>query len=393
MKKVYIPFLVFLIFLTLYFAFFISNKNVENSFQAYERLGVGKDNALTKMYIIGRKGSQTSVLFATEMTRLLEEFTDGNKLRIETYFLNPGSSDFVTILESIKNIEHSMIIVSPDTSLVENSRQALLKSNIFTVLFSTDSTSVCNEETKNMSKHIWNFGLPVKSYLESYLSFLHQMFAKVGKDLSCMIVNNEHPRIDTHVDYTKSTVQELGFKYIGKISLDDRISDTYQTTKQIFDFHPDILLFYSTPKGCPSFLSAISKLNLTFDIAVSFIEGCSDTDFASQFKESRGIMYPTQFVPSSKNKNNESLTHYQAQLISSFIHKIFFRGYETLPVSSAFTKLDGTQIQTKAGLVMLDSSTHSLIQPLHVAKVDEKGTIHVQYLGDVSLSKTDICTQ
>lgn len=387
MKKYLLVTVFIVIMLTAIFFVFKESMDSQGSF-SNKNFSIGKKTARINIYLVGLKNSEISSLFSKEYLRLNDDLIKSNKISANSFFLQAGSNDFVNLLESIQDKENSIIVFSPDVFLIDSSKEKLFESKITSIMFSADKSAICI--SNKLDPYVWNFGLPIEAYLENYLSYLNQIYSKLGKELKFMLVHNQNDSINKHVEYTKLLIDELGFKYIGKLSVDDRIEDTYTSLRRIFDYNPDIILFLSTRRGCANFLPSISKLNLTYDMAVSFIEGCQDYDFIKSLSHSRGIIYPAQYI-SNGDKPLSSNTEYSAELVSSFISKLLDKDLDKMPINQALKNLDGTQVKTSSGLVMLDYATRSLIQPVHVGKVEEKGLSHLVYLGDVSLPAREIC--
>ncbi len=358
----------------------------------------GSNNVKLRLKAIGLANSKISKNFTTALTEKTKLLLENQSLQLDIEFIGlPESRNVPEIIAQIKESNLPTIIVfSPEVILTKDSHKHLIESQIPTFLFSSDAYAVCDGEI--LSHNIWNFGLPLKSFAETYLSFVNQKYGQLAKDLDIFIYVNDDKKLLEHSAEFEKVIKGLGLKVDGKLIVDERQDDLYTTVRQVFDYDPRIIVGIMGRRGLQKFLSISSRLSLTFDMGVSVIEGAFEEDLVDSGENSRAIIVPSAYVYGASELSGDykiTTSMYQGLLVGGFLEKFFFRGlgddvtFEN--INEKIETLDGVRYEGLSGLATFDSKTHGLIQPIHVGEFKEGRLNHVQYLGDVSLAANEMC--
>ena len=368
-------------------------------------------DAELQIKVLGLVASKVSSNFIMSLDHNLENISGGSKqstdskthskISLDVEFIGaPNSRKLTEITDEISKAGFNTILVlAPDVVLLEESKSLINEKKIPTILFSADSNIVCSNGKK--SNFIWNFGIASTSYTETFLSFINQKFSKLAQDLKIFLYVNDKPWLDQQADQLVTEIDALGLKVAGRMVVDERTEDIYSTVRQIYDYDPKVILGVVSRKGLRTFLPVAAKIGFTYEMGVAFTVGVFEEDLIDLGDVSRGVIIPTPYVSELKlsrdkkkieSENDLTASGYQGDLVAGILEKLLFRqSLGSSDMAKKLEELDGVQYLGLSGLVTVDSKTHGLIQPLHVAEFRDGSLKHVQYLGDVSLAPDEIC--
>jgi len=313
------------------------------------------------------------------------------------------------------------------------------------IFHSLSDTSICVDEA--ISPYLWNIGITPNMYAEPYLTYLNQKYGKLASDLNFFLYLNLQKETQSRAKYFDQLIKGLGFEVKGGLSVDDRQVDLYTTIRRTFEKKPDLFLGFMTPMGRASFFPQASKLGISLEMGFALDYGTEEEELRKFSDDVSGLVLPVSYVSDIENQDNVifknnleknfpvmsfdsvkneakpknnindvTMASYRGFVLARIlellirssdagnknfssedkeIDKILVEDNRHYVASfiSALKDLDGSQLNTPSGPVMIYSDVQGLIQPLHVAEFKDGTLRHLQYLGDITLSPEGLCVK
>ncbi|HMO17647.1 MAG TPA: ABC transporter substrate-binding protein [Oligoflexia bacterium] len=353
----------------------------------------------------------------------LKDYIGQGKVYIQTLMAPfPDQENVSHFFNTILSRSNGNILIAPfDGRHMGYLRQESHERGIPFLYFAHNENSRCINAS--ISPFLWDLGVGPESYNELFLSYLGQRFGKLASDPGFYLYQNANAPEQERSRLLSELIEDLGFRQIGGVIVDEKLSDLYTTLRSVFQKKPDIFIASTTPPGRARFLPQAAKLGFNLEMGLAFEYGTEEEELRSNENAAEGFIVPVTYVhdiPGEKNKkfiidlvsydssytseNPPTMANYRGYLIatlisltlenkilSNFSEKISEQGKFSENFISSLRDLDSKIIEGPSGQFQVFEKIQGLIQPFHISEYKSGLLNHQKYLGDLSLPSSFKC--
>ena len=375
------------------------------AFLAYQNkdniLDVKKETISSSLLDSKNSNDKINITILLDMTSQHKELSNsavkGAKLalkKINNQNINLTELDS-TQVEDIK--KESILIGGVSEESTRNTLQKV-KDNLFLYLSDGEVFTCLNE--KNNNKKIWGLGISNVMFLEPLLITLADSYKDINKSFNIFLYTN-YPELN-YLDYVEETLDSLDFKLAKRNFVDTRITNLYDTIRDIFTYEPELLVFKNDQEAMYNFLEATKKLSIQSEMQMASLD-ILNTENLNDL--TNGIWTALSYSADLRNKENkEFIKLWDSQYPNSRPSSMAVKAYNAVNlinkaiiesksynISKIEKSLAGLSFQAPQGEITLSKENQLLIQPLFISKVNNKKFDKVKYIGEVSNPKYDGC--
>ena len=284
-------------------------------------------------------------------------------------------------------------------SILENIKD----SNLFYLSDGTPLTCLKDDHLK-LNNKIWGMGITPQMQTETFLISLSDKFRQAERNFNLYIYGNAGGERLT--DYLKEISKGLEFNLVGEDYVDVRISDLFQRVRQIFDYHPDLLVFITKEAGTNKFLSHSHKLSLRTEMTVATINSINQEQINKLGEDADGVWTTTTYSSEIQSDENKKFLEDWKSLYKeeSLPTAMAVKSYSTLKIiqegliknaSADISELEkglkDIELKLPQGNVSVSSENHLLVQPLYLSQIEKGKHSKLELIGDVSHPAFEAC--
>lgn len=285
-------------------------------------------------------------------------------------------------------------------SIIDNSKSQL-------IFYLSDATPLTctREDALKVNPRIWGMGITPQMQIETFLISLSDKFRQPERAFDMYLYGNVGQ--ENIADQIKEVSQGLEFKVVGEDYVDLRINDLFQRVRKIFDFKPDLLMFFTEDLGTEKFIFHAHKLSLRTEMTVATINSIKQEKADKYGELSNGIWTTTTYSDEIKNDTNISFLknwheHFKdnsrptSTSIKSYstimiIQEAMIKSGEA-KIESLDKGLQDLELELPQGRISVASENHLLVQPLYLTQIDNGKFTKLELIGDVSHPALESCS-